>query len=91
MEFSKKTLIKQKKVVLNKAHRGQIDVAIGEIHRVDNQVYYVISFGGDKQTIIVGADEYEKFIDLVINLDWDPEDTWIRPIAKNKKHTCRFD
>ena len=91
MDLSRKTLINQEKVVLNKNHKNHIEVAIGEVHRGDNQVYYVISFGGDKKAVIFGADEYEKFIDLVINLDWDPEDTWIRPVFKGKKHTCRFD
>ena len=91
MALSKKTRIKQEKVVLNKNQPNNIEVAIGEVHRIENKVYYVISFGGDKEIIISGPDEYEKFIDLIINLDWDPEDTWIRPILKTKKHTCRFD
>jgi len=91
MARDKNTLVKQKKIILNKAHQNHLEVVIAEIHRIDNQVYYVISFGGDKEIIMFGPDEYEKFVDLVINLDWDPEDTWIRPLRKDKKHKCRFD
>ena len=88
MDLTKKTLIKQKKVVLNKHSNRDIEVAIAEIHRHSEDVRFVLGFGGDKEITILGRDEWEKFLDLVINLDWDPEDTWIRP--KRKKRS-RFD
>ena len=87
----KSILIKRKKVVLNKNINKHIEVAIGEIRRTDDDVHFVLSFGGDKEVAIIGRDEWDKFIELIINLDWDPEDTWIRPLRKNNKHNCRFD
>tara|TARA_R110000824_G_scaffold67377_2_gene174437 strand:+ start:42 stop:317 length:276 start_codon:yes stop_codon:yes gene_type:complete len=91
MGLHKKTLIKQKKVVLNKHNNKDIEVAIAEIYRCGNAVRFVLSFGVDSEVTILGRDEWEKFLDLIINLDWDPEDTWIRPLRKDKKHKCRFD
>ena len=49
----------------------------------------MISFGGDKTGFIIGEKEWDKFVDLVMNLNWDLEDTWVRPIKLIKK--SRFD
>ena len=84
-------LIKRTKVILNQDCPEFTEVAIGEIRRIKNQIYFVLSFGGNKEALIIGRDEWDKFIDLIINLDWDPEDTWIRPLRKDRKHMCRFD
>jgi len=90
MSETKDILIKRKKIVCNKEHNELLEVVIGEVRRIGDQPYFVISFGGGKEGVFVGRDEWDKFVDLVINLDWDPEDTWIRPLRKDKKHKCRF-
>ena len=90
MSDNKDILIKRTKVVLNKEHNELLEVAIGEVRRINDQPYFIISFGGDREAAIVGRDEWDKFVALVVNLDWDPEDTWIRPLRKDKKHKCRF-
>ena len=84
-------LVKRKKTILNKNNNKNLEVAIGEIRRTGNNAHFVLSFGGDKEVVIIGRDEWDKFVELIINLDWDPEDTWIRPLRKNNKHNCRFD
>jgi len=91
MTDKKETLIKQKKAVLNKHSNKDIEVAIAEIRRINNDVRFVLSFGVGREVVILGREEWNKFLGLVINLDWDPEDTWIRPLRKETKHKCRFD
>lgn len=95
MTSSKKKPFIQKKIILNKGHRNNelLEVAIGEIWMQDDQIYYVISFGGGKEAIFVGEEEYNKFVDLVLNLHPDPDNTWIRPfpLRHRKRRKCRFD
>ena len=93
MSHDKGILIKQKKIICNKKHNSYLEVAIGEIRKIDNIVEpcFVISFGGGKEAIFIGREEWNKFIELVNNLDWNPEDTWIRPLKDHKKNTCQFD
>ena len=64
MASSKNKPLVQKKIVLNKEHGEFLEVAIGEIWEQDGKIYYVISFGGGKEAIMVGEEEYEKFVDL---------------------------
>ena len=66
MASSKNKPLVQKKIVLNKEHGEFLEVAIGEIWEQDGKIYYVISFGGGKEAIMVGEEEYEKFVDLVV-------------------------
>ena len=92
--FKKKPFI-QKKIILNKDHHDNefLEVAIGEIWAQDGQIYYVISFGGGKEAVFVGEEEYEKFVDLVLNLHPDPDKTWIRPypLRHRKRAKSPFD
>jgi len=93
MASSKNKPSVQKKVVLNKGFNEFIEVAIGEIWEIDDEIYYVISFGGGKEAIMVGEEEYEKFVDLVLNLHWDPDKTWIRvnPLRNRKRPKSDFE
>tara|TARA_R110000824_G_scaffold219453_1_gene406369 strand:- start:553 stop:825 length:273 start_codon:yes stop_codon:yes gene_type:complete len=88
--FNKGKKIKQIKLVLNSEEENKhLEVVIAEIRRIGNKTAYMISFGGDKTGFIIGEKEWDKFVDLVMNLNWDLEDTWVRPIKLIKK--SRFD
>ena len=70
---------------MNKKEENEyLEVAIAEIRRDGDKVYYVVSFGGGKEGVIVGREEWEKFLGLVNNIDWHPDDTWIRPIKRKR-------
>ena len=45
MNRKKEILVKQQKAVLNKHSNKDIEVAIAEIRRIDNDVHFVLSFG----------------------------------------------
>lgn len=65
----------QKKIILNKNKPNNIEVAIGEVEIVDNELHYIISFGGDKKIRIIGKDNWMAFVEMVQWLDWDPNET----------------
>jgi hypothetical protein len=65
----------QKKLILNKDKPNNIEVVIGEVEIVDNELHYIISFGGDKKIRIIGKDNWMAFVELVQWLDWDPNET----------------
>ena len=65
----------QKKLILNKDKPNNIEVAIGEVEIVDNELHYIISFGGDKKIRIIGKDNWTAFVEMIQWLDWDPNET----------------
>ena len=88
--FNKGKRIKQTKLILNSEEENKyLEVVIAEVRNIGNKTAFVISFGGDKTGVIIGEKEWDKFVDLIMNLNWDPEDTWVRPIKMIKK--SRFD
>ena len=88
--FNEGRKIKQTKVILNTKEENRfLEVAIAEIRKIGEKTAFVISFGGDKTGVIIGQEEWDKFVGLIVNLNWDPEDTWERPIRLAKK--SRFD
>mgnify|MGYP006407706827 CR=1 FL=1 len=69
----------QKKIILNKNSPNNIEVAIGEIEAVDlgykKEIHYIISFGGDKTIRIINKENWNKFLEMVQWLEWDPNKT----------------
>lgn len=69
----------QKKVIVNKDHPQHLDVVIGEIEIVRtperDEIHYILNFGATHDLRIIGKDNWNKFIEMVQWLDWDPEDT----------------
>lgn len=89
--FKKGVLLKRKKLVLNKHNNKNLNVAIAEVRKSFNETYFVLSFGGENEVVVVGEDEWYNFLELLLNLDRNKDDTWIRPLPKLRTHNCRFD
>ena len=69
----------QKKVIVNQNHPYYLDVVIGEIEIVRtperDKIHYILNFGATHSLRIIGKDNWNKFLEMVKWLDWDPEDT----------------
>ena len=65
----------QKKLILNKTHPNNIEVAIGEVELVNGELHYIVSSGGGVYLRIIGKDNWQAFIDMIQWLDWDPDIT----------------
>jgi len=65
----------QKKIVLNKNHPNNLEVVIGEVEIVNEELHYIVSFGGDKSVRIIGKKNWNAFVEMVQWLDWDPDET----------------
>ena len=91
MAHNKGILLKRKKLILNKHNNKNLEIAIAEIRKDHNNTYFVVSFGAGKEATIIGIDEWYNFLELLLNLDRQSDDTWIRPLPKLRAHNCRFD
>jgi len=92
------TLRTQKKVILNEKTPTHLEVAIGEIEVIytkeKDETHYIVSFGGDKSVKIIGKDNWNKFVDMIYWLDWDPKETqefYINPDPETYNHTLEYE
>ena len=69
----------QKKIIVNEDNPNYLDVVIGEIELIrtakGDVLHYIVNFGGNQGLRIIGKKNWDKFIDMVQWLDWDPEVT----------------
>jgi len=65
----------QKKIILNQQYPDCIEVVIGEVEAYEHQVHYILSFGGDKTIRIIGKQNWDKLVEMVQWLHWDPDVT----------------
>ena len=81
----------KKKVLLNQDRPDHLEVAIGEIELVNNsEIHYIISFGGGNKIRIIGNDNWNKFVEMVRWLAWNPADTIDGPFKVEEWHPiCR--
>ena len=71
--------LKKDKLVFNEDYNEFLGVAVLAIERVkDNEVHFVLNFGGGKEIRFVGQSEWQKFLDFARWFDWNPinTDTW---------------
>ena len=80
----------QKKVIVNESHPYYLDVVIGEIEIVRtpkrDEIHYILNFGATHSLRIIGKDNWNKFLDMVQWLDWNPEDTQEFFIGEEGEH-----
>ena len=77
----------QKKVLLNENRPEYLEVAIGEIELVNNcEIHYIVSFGGGNKIRIIGNDNWNKFVEMVRWLAWNPADTIDGPFDIDEWH-----
>ena len=69
----------QKKIIVNEGNPNYLDVVIGEIELIRTSkgdvLHYIVNFGGNQGLRIIGKENWDKFIDMIQWLDWDPAET----------------
>ncbi len=77
----------KKKVLLNQDRPDHLEVAIGEIELVnDSEIHYIVSFGGGNSVRIIGNDNWNKFVEMIRWLAWNPADTIEGPFNVDEWH-----